>query len=59
MSLTASRTSHPGYFTLENVTPLQHLGSATIETRDAMGHCALDDVDAVPLKGTDPVHRVT
>jgi lactate dehydrogenase-like 2-hydroxyacid dehydrogenase len=50
---------NPGYLTLENVTLLQHLGSATIETRDAMGHCALDDVDAVLLKETDPVHRVT
>jgi lactate dehydrogenase-like 2-hydroxyacid dehydrogenase len=50
---------NPGYLTLENVTLLPHLGSATIETRDAMGHCALDDLDAALLKGTDPVHRVT
>jgi lactate dehydrogenase-like 2-hydroxyacid dehydrogenase len=48
-----------GYLTLENVTLLPHLGSATIETRDAMGNRALDDLDAVLLKGTDPVHRVT
>ena len=49
---------HPGYLTLENVALLPHLGSATIETRDAMGHRALDDLDAVLLKGTTPVHRV-
>jgi lactate dehydrogenase-like 2-hydroxyacid dehydrogenase len=49
---------NPGYLTLENVALLPHLGSATIETRDAMGHRALDDLDAVLLKGTDPVHRV-
>jgi lactate dehydrogenase-like 2-hydroxyacid dehydrogenase len=48
----------PGYLTLENVALLPHLGSATIETRDAMGRRALDDLDAVLLKGTDPVHRV-
>jgi lactate dehydrogenase-like 2-hydroxyacid dehydrogenase len=47
-----------GYLTLENVALLPHLGSATIETRDAMGHLALDDLDAVLLKGTDPSHRV-
>src|SRR3712207_1672631 len=28
---------NPGYFALENVVLLPHLGSATIETRDAMG----------------------
>ena len=50
---------NPDYLTLENVTLLPHLGSATIETRDAMGNRALDDLDAVLLKGTDPVHRVT
>jgi lactate dehydrogenase-like 2-hydroxyacid dehydrogenase len=49
---------NPGYLTLENVALLPHLGSATIETRDAMGHRALDDVDAVLLNGTHPLHRV-
>jgi hypothetical protein len=29
---------NPGYLTLENLTLLPHLGSVTIETRDAMGH---------------------
>lgn len=49
---------NPGYLTLENVALLPHLGSATIETRDAMGHRALDNLDAVLLKGTEPPHRV-
>lgn len=37
---------HPGYRTLENVFMLPHLGSATHETRDAMGFCCLDNLDA-------------
>jgi lactate dehydrogenase-like 2-hydroxyacid dehydrogenase len=44
--------------TLENVTLLPHLGSATIETRDAMGHRALENLGAVLLKGTDAPDRV-
>ncbi len=43
----------PAYRTLENVVLLPHLGSATTETRDAMGHLALDGVDAV-LAGRVP-----
>ena len=35
------------YFELENVVLLPHLGSATVETRDAMGFLALDGIDAV------------
>jgi lactate dehydrogenase-like 2-hydroxyacid dehydrogenase len=38
---------HPGYRTLENAFLLPHMGSATIETREAMGFRALDNVDAV------------
>jgi lactate dehydrogenase-like 2-hydroxyacid dehydrogenase len=38
---------HPGYLELENVVLLPHLGSATVETRDAMGFLALDGIDAV------------
>ena len=38
---------HPGYRTLENVVLLPHLGSATTETRDAMGNIVLDGIDAV------------
>lgn len=37
---------HPGYRTLDNVFLLPHLGSATVETRNAMGFCALDNLDA-------------
>jgi lactate dehydrogenase-like 2-hydroxyacid dehydrogenase len=49
---------NPGYLALENVTLLPHLGSATIETRDAMGHRALENLDAVLLKGTAAPDRV-
>lgn len=48
---------HPDYLTLENAVLLPHLGSATVETRDAMGHLALDGVDAV-LAGREPSARV-
>lgn len=37
---------HPGYRDLKNVTLLPHLGSATVETRNAMGFLALDNIDA-------------
>jgi lactate dehydrogenase-like 2-hydroxyacid dehydrogenase len=37
---------HPGYLELPNVFLLPHLGSATVETRDAMGFRALDNLDA-------------
>ncbi len=37
---------HPGYRLLNNVFLLPHLGSATHETRDAMGFCCLDNFDA-------------
>jgi lactate dehydrogenase-like 2-hydroxyacid dehydrogenase len=47
-----------GYLTLENVTLLPHLGSASIEMRDAMGHRALENLDAVLLKGTAAPDRV-
>lgn len=49
---------NPGYFALENVALLPHLGSATIEVRDAMGNRALENLDAVLLQGTEPPHRV-
>jgi lactate dehydrogenase-like 2-hydroxyacid dehydrogenase len=49
---------NPGYLTLENVSLLPHLGSATIETREAMGHRALENLDAVLLKVTAPPDRV-
>jgi lactate dehydrogenase-like 2-hydroxyacid dehydrogenase len=49
---------NPGHLTLENVVLLPHLGSAIIETRDAIGHRALENLDAVLLKGIAPPHRV-
>lgn len=48
----------PGYLGLENVALLPHLGSATVETRDAMGFRALENLDAVLVKGSAPPHRV-
>jgi lactate dehydrogenase-like 2-hydroxyacid dehydrogenase len=47
-----------GYYSAPNVTLLPHLGSATIETRDAMGFRCLDNLDAVLIHGTEPPHRV-
>jgi lactate dehydrogenase-like 2-hydroxyacid dehydrogenase len=38
---------HPGYLDLKNAFLLPHIGSATIETRTAMGMLALDNIDAV------------
>ena len=38
---------HPEYISLKNTFLLPHIGSATIETRTAMGMVALDNVDAV------------
>nr|WP_263969089.1 D-glycerate dehydrogenase [Roseomonas sp. SXEYE001]MCV4210138.1 D-glycerate dehydrogenase [Roseomonas sp. SXEYE001] len=46
-----------GYHSAPNVTLLPHLGSATIETRDAMGFRCLDNLDAVLIHGTEPPHR--
>ncbi len=45
---------HPGYAGLPNTLLLPHLGSATIETRDAMGFTALDNIDAVLAGRTAP-----
>jgi len=44
------------YHTAPNVVLLPHLGSATIETRDAMGFRCLDNLDAVLLRGEAPLH---
>jgi lactate dehydrogenase-like 2-hydroxyacid dehydrogenase len=38
---------HPGYRTRRNCFLLPHLGSATLETRNAMGFRCLDNLDAV------------
>jgi lactate dehydrogenase-like 2-hydroxyacid dehydrogenase len=45
---------HPGYRTLPNVFLLPHLGSATVETRNAMGFKCLDNLDAVFAGRTPP-----
>lgn len=50
---------HPGYAALPNTFLLPHLGSATVETRNAMGFRALDNLDAVLLRGEAPPDPVT
>jgi len=47
----------PRYRQLPNTFLLPHLGSATLETRDAMGFCALDNLDAF-FAGTPPPNLV-
>jgi lactate dehydrogenase-like 2-hydroxyacid dehydrogenase len=49
---------HPGLLELENVVLLPHLGSATLETRTAMGVLAARNAVAV-LRGKDPLTPVT
>jgi glyoxylate reductase len=49
---------NPAYLGLENVVLLPHLGSATVETRNAMGILALEAIDAV-LAGRTPPNLVT
>ncbi len=48
---------HPAYRELENTFLLPHVGSATRETRDAMGFRALDNLDAIAA-GRAPRDRV-
>ena len=48
---------NPEIAKLENVFLLPHVGSATVETRDAMGFRALDNLDAV-FAGKEPRDRV-
>jgi lactate dehydrogenase-like 2-hydroxyacid dehydrogenase len=45
---------NPEYLLLKNTFLLPHIGSATIETRTAMGMLALDNVDAVLTGGSPP-----
>jgi lactate dehydrogenase-like 2-hydroxyacid dehydrogenase len=47
----------PRYLTLENAFLMPHIGSATIETRNAMGFRALDNLDAV-FAGREPGDRI-
>jgi glyoxylate reductase len=44
---------HPKLLELENVVVIPHLGSATVDTRDAMGHLVVDNVFAA-LDGKRP-----
>lgn len=48
---------HPGYRQLDNVFLLPHIGSATVETRDAMGFRAIDNLVAI-FSGQEPGDRV-
>ncbi len=48
---------NPELATLENVFVLPHIGSATFDTRDAMGYRALDNLDAF-FAGKEPRDRV-
>ena len=45
------------YLTLENAFLMPHIGSATIETRNAMGFRALDNLDAI-FAGSEPGDRI-
>jgi lactate dehydrogenase-like 2-hydroxyacid dehydrogenase len=45
---------HQGYYDLQNAFLLPHMGSATVETRNAMGFKALDNLEAFLLKGQQP-----
>jgi lactate dehydrogenase-like 2-hydroxyacid dehydrogenase len=45
---------HAGYRGLDNAFLLPHLGSATVETRNAMGYRALDNLDAFFAGRTPP-----
>jgi lactate dehydrogenase-like 2-hydroxyacid dehydrogenase len=49
---------HPGYVALKNTFLLPHMGSATVETRLAMGMVVLDNIDAV-LEGKPAPSLVT
>jgi len=48
---------HPGYRPLKNAFLLPHLGSATVETRNAMGFKCLDNLDAF-FCGREPPDRL-
>lgn len=48
---------HPEYRRLPNVFLMPHIGSATKETRDAMGFRAIDNLDAI-FAGKEPRDRV-
>jgi lactate dehydrogenase-like 2-hydroxyacid dehydrogenase len=45
---------HQGYYGLSNAFLLPHMGSATVETRNAMGFKALDNLEAFLISGKTP-----
>ena len=45
---------HPGYYDIPNAFLIPHMGSATVETRNAMGFKALDNLEAVLLRNQTP-----
>jgi len=47
-----------GYLELPNAFLLPHIGSATVDTRDAMGFRALDNLDTV-FAGKEPIDKLT
>jgi len=53
----AEPKAHPGLLELQNVVLLPHLGSATVETRTAMGMKVADNLDAF-FAGREPPDRV-
>ena len=48
---------NPRYPTLKNAFLVPHIGSATIDTRNAMGFRALDNLDAI-FAGAEPADRI-
>jgi glyoxylate reductase len=51
-------TVHPGLLELENVVLVPHLGSATDETREAMGMLCVEALRAVLVEGRVPANAV-
>ncbi|HEX9325703.1 MAG TPA: NAD(P)-dependent oxidoreductase, partial [Reyranella sp.] len=49
---------HQGYYALANAFLLPHMGSATVETRNAMGFKALDNLEAFLLRKQAPPDAV-
>lgn len=48
---------HPGYAKLDNTFLMPHIGSATVDTRNAMGYRAIDNLLAI-FNGEEPGDRV-
>jgi lactate dehydrogenase-like 2-hydroxyacid dehydrogenase len=50
---------HQAYYGLQNAFLLPHMGSATVETRNAMGFKALENLEAFLINGHSPPDLVT